>query len=121
MDILLANCRRNNTENNITGLLISYEGSFIQYIEGDEDKLDELFSRIKKDPRHTNCIELTSGLITERQFSNWSMAYRKVDEKKAKEMITGYKSFRKEEVFIENQNYRNHPAMGLLNSFVNNL
>ncbi len=120
MDALLANCRRNNTENDITGLLISYEGSFIQYIEGDEDRLDELFSRIKKDPRHTNCIELASGPITERQFSTWSMAYRKVDEKKAEELL-GYKSFRKEEVFIENKNYRDHPAMGLLNSIVNNL
>ena len=120
MQALLAVSRKNNTANNFTGLLISYLGNFIQYIEGEPGKIDELYSRIKKDPRHHTVTELDSDYITERQFSDWSMAFRKIDETEAEELL-GYKSFKKEEVFTVNEDNMKHPAMELLNSFVNSL
>lgn len=120
LEALLANCRKNNTENNITGMLISHLGHFIQYIEGDPTQIDRLFHKIKKDPRHHTVIELTSGLISERQFSEWSMAFKKVNEKQAEEIL-GYEVLEQKKVFADEQEKENHYALELLNSFVNNL
>jgi len=120
MEALLTNCRRNNTKDGITGLLISHQGLFIQYIEGQPHKIDALFEKIKKDSRHHTVIMLTSGLSAERQFSDWSMAFRKVDQTEAKEIL-GYQVFQKREVFAQKQPHGNYPAVDLLNSFVNNL
>lgn len=120
LEALLANCRKNNTENNITGMLISHLGHFIQYIEGDPTQIDCLFHKIKKDPRHHTVIELTSGLISERQFSEWSMAFKKVNEKQAEEIL-GYEVLEQKKVFADEQEKENHYALELLNSFVNNL
>lgn len=120
LEVLLANCRKNNTANNITGMLISHLGHFIQYIEGDPTRIDRLFHKIKKDPRHNTVIELTSGLISERQFSEWSMAFKKVNEKQAEEIL-GYELLEQKKVFADKQEKENHYALELLNSFVNNL
>ncbi|WP_166435203.1 BLUF domain-containing protein [Christiangramia sabulilitoris] len=120
LESLLTNCRKKNTERNITGLLISYKGHFIQYIEGEPDKIDKLFGKIKKDPRHYEVVELASDHITQRQFSNWSMAFRKVDEDQAEDLL-GYRRLQRDEVFNQTGDKMNSPAMQLLNSFVNNL
>ena len=120
MEILLANCRKNNTRDGVTGLLISHQGLFIQYIEGQPHHLNALFEKIKRDSRHHSVIELTSGLISERQFSNWSMAFKKIDKKEAEEIL-GYQTFEKKEAFTSQHKYGNYPAMELLNSFINNL
>lgn len=120
LQVLLTNCRKNNSENGISGLLISYQGSFIQFIEGDEATIDRLFKKIKKDPRHHNVTELASGYEKERQFNDWSMAFKKLDEKEA-ENILGFRIFKKEKVFLSSDDSENHPAVELLNSFVNNL
>ena len=117
---LLSNCRKNNSANKITGLLVSYRGIFIQYIEGEPQVIDELFEKIKRDPRHHSLIELDSGNQNNRQYSNWSMAFRKLDDKKA-EKILGYSDFDKEQIFTGSREYDNHHATKLLNSFVNNL
>lgn len=120
LQVLLTNCRKNNTENGISGLLISYQGSFIQFIEGDEEIIDQLFDRIKEDPRHHSVTELASGYEEERQFNEWSMAFKKLDENEA-ENILGYRILKKEKVFLSSDESENHPAVELLNSFVNNL
>lgn len=118
--LLLNHCRRNNSERNVTGLLVSYRGIFIQYIEGDPAIVDALFEKIKKDPRHHEVVELDSGLQERRQFSNWSMAFKKLDDEGAKKML-GYKEFSKEEIFMGGREETNHHATALLNSFINNL
>ena len=120
LDGLLANCRQNNFASEITGLLVSYRGIFIQYIEGDPELIDKLFARIKDDPRHHSVVELDSGFQEDRQFSNWSMAFRKLDDNKA-EQILGFNDFNKETVFKVNSQNEYHQATLLLNSFVNNL
>ncbi|MUP41269.1 BLUF domain-containing protein [Christiangramia aestuarii] len=120
LEKLLENCRINNSAMGITGLLVSYQGIFIQYIEGAPGLIDELFQKIKKDARHHSVVELDSGLQQDRQFSNWSMAFRQLDHKKA-EKILGYRDFDKNEVFKGRREYDNHHATRLLNSFVNNL
>ena len=65
--------RRNNPENDITGILLSIENKYLQFLEGPEDKVNELFERIQKDPRHRNVTKWVSGFSHERVFGDWSM------------------------------------------------
>ena len=49
---------QNNVQNDITGLLVYFEKLFFQIIEGDSIKVDQLFSKIGKDGRHTDVLRL---------------------------------------------------------------
>lgn len=65
---------QNNKEVNITGLLVYFEKLFFQIIEGNDEKVDHLFSKIGKDPRHQDIIRLKTDYgIEQRLFSAWSM------------------------------------------------
>jgi len=75
---LLKTCRVNNERDNITGMLLYREGSFMQVIEGEEAAVKQTYSRILADPRHRNIIKLTQATITERSFGEWSMGFRDV-------------------------------------------
>lgn len=119
LDKLLKNSRQNNETLAVTGMLIIYEGLFIQYIEGPSENIDKLFNKISEDPRHKNVTELDSGFASERQFEDWSMAFERLTPQKAEE-LRGYKGFVKEEAFL-NFNNKENPALQLLNSFVKNL
>lgn len=65
---------RNNTRDNLTGILFSFNDIFYQVLEGPEDKLDECYSRILKDERHKNifCVQIEHN-ITERKYPDWAM------------------------------------------------
>ncbi|UJH68722.1 BLUF domain-containing protein [Allomuricauda sp. SCSIO 65647] len=72
---MLEKARDFNAKNDITGCLIYYKGEFLQYLEGNQIKVLELFDRIKSDNRH-HTVELVSyGKIDTREFEDWSMAY----------------------------------------------
>ncbi|MBC7409379.1 MAG: BLUF domain-containing protein [Arcicella sp.] len=64
-----------NLKYNITGCLLYFDKEFIQILEGDEQSVKNLFSKIKKDIRHTNVNLLLENGKTERVFKNWSMAF----------------------------------------------
>ena len=60
-----------NEARGITGILINYDQTFLQYIEGESASITELFNRIKSDPRHQN-IELEfEGKLNKRLFARW--------------------------------------------------
>ncbi|MFT6928858.1 MAG: hypothetical protein ACJAQ7_000325 [Sediminicola sp.] len=67
-----------NSANNISGCLLYYEGEFIQYLEGNQVKVLHLFDKISLDKRHTKVELLSHGLIENREFKNWSMAFKNV-------------------------------------------
>lgn len=74
----LEKARLFNSANNISGCLLYYEGEFVQYLEGNQIKILELFDRITVDNRHTNVKLLSHGQIDKREFNDWSMAFRNV-------------------------------------------
>lgn len=51
---------QNNNKEQITGVLIYKDGSFLQVLEGDKKVISSLFVKIKKDRRHHNVITLFS-------------------------------------------------------------
>jgi len=72
---MLDKARVKNEKLRITGCLLFYEGEFIQYLEGNQIRVLELYDEIKKDKRHSD-IELISYAEREgREFDGWDMAY----------------------------------------------
>ena len=66
--------RRNNSRWNITGILICSRGIFFQIIEGDNQNIEKLYSKILRDERHTDIVCLkTEENIQKRMFPDWSM------------------------------------------------
>jgi hypothetical protein len=72
---MLEYARDFNSSNNTTGCLLYYNGAFLHYLEGDRDKVLNLFERIKKDDRHSQVILLSTCDRDSREFESWSMAY----------------------------------------------
>lgn len=72
---LLDNARDNNSRDNITGCLLYYEGEFVQYLEGNQVKVLNLFDKIKVDKRHEDVTILAYGATDSREFKDWEMAY----------------------------------------------
>ena len=89
---LLAVARRNNPRSGITGQLLYKDGNFMQLIEGEEVAVRALFARIERDPRHGGVIVLLDHVVPEREFSDWSMAFRALDADTARE-VPGYVRF----------------------------
>jgi hypothetical protein len=117
---LLEEARNNNTASAITGMLIYFHGTFIQYIEGEEENVEWLYSKIAKDKRHQNITELDSGFNKERAFSDWSMAFKRLHKNEAFEIL-GYKDLETAQLFDNYQSPDEHPALNLLNNYVKNL
>ncbi|KAL0481578.1 sensor of blue-light using FAD [Acrasis kona] len=68
--------RRNNTRDNISGVLMSGHNLIYQVLEGEASLVDQTFDRILKDRRHydVQCVSEHFDLTEEdRQYPNWSM------------------------------------------------
>ena len=78
LDELMNFSRRRNFEREITGALLYSSGSIMQIIEGPRGSVEELYSKIKDDPRHRNIQRLISRKTSERFFGDWSMACRRM-------------------------------------------
>jgi len=65
---------KNNSEKDITGVLMAKGGVFFQIIEGPEENIDKLFTNILKDIRHEKIITLGIQIgDLKRLFPNWHM------------------------------------------------
>ncbi|MDT3405204.1 BLUF domain-containing protein [Mucilaginibacter terrae] len=73
---ILQTSRKNNEENNLTGMLLYGEGVFIQVLEGEEDALAKTYHSIERDDRHRSILKMTEGTITERNFPDWRMGFK---------------------------------------------
>lgn len=72
---ILRGAHEKNKELGITGVLVYYNGEFMQLIEGTTTAINLLFQSISHDARHYN-IKLVSYLeISERHFDNWEMGF----------------------------------------------
>ncbi len=67
---------RNNARVGVTGLLVAFDGWFLQALEGPRTEVSITFSRIAKDPRHSVLELIGMGPIDGRLFGRWSMSAR---------------------------------------------
>ena len=73
-DAILQKSHRWNTQHGITGVLCEGQGVFLQVIEGERANVTRLYTRIAADARHTALELIHCESITERRYSQWSMA-----------------------------------------------
>lgn len=65
---------RNNTRDDLSGVLFCYRNVFYQVLEGPEEKADATLERIKRDERHANVFILNVEQdIKERLYPDWKM------------------------------------------------
>jgi hypothetical protein len=60
-------------------MLLYKDGNLMQVLEGDGPAVHALYERIAEDPRHRGALVLLDEEQPERQFADWSMAYRDLD------------------------------------------
>ena len=94
LEQLLEKARENNASLDISGMLLFHEGSFIQALEGNKVKVNELYNKIAKDDRHTETRVLYRGDQEERNFDSWSMGFYRSNQSSA-ENLEGFHGFLK--------------------------
>ncbi|MFM9031945.1 MAG: BLUF domain-containing protein, partial [Opitutaceae bacterium] len=89
---LLTRAREKNSRIGVTGLLLYKAGLFLQVLEGESNRVRELYDRIASDERHRACSVVLEGTLPERRFSDWSMAFRNLDDPELTK-LPGYSAF----------------------------
>ena len=73
---ILRQSRVHNGIDGITGLLCARDHRFMQLLEGPEESVALTLDRITADPRHHEIDILSDRIVEDRDFGDWSMAYR---------------------------------------------
>ncbi|KHD89852.1 MAG: hypothetical protein OM95_01985 [Bdellovibrio sp. ArHS] len=67
--------RNNNKMDEVTGVLIFRDGHFLQLLEGREQDVKKVLSKILMDDRNHSIRVLIETTTEARLFSNWTMAF----------------------------------------------
>lgn len=76
LDEILSVSWTKNSKLGITGMLLYKEGNIIQALEGPEYAVEVLMTTIARDPRHSGVQVLTRQFVPNREYGDWTMAYR---------------------------------------------
>ena len=119
LESLLQHARTSNALLGLTGILIHLDGHFIQFIEGDQPALDQIYKKITTDPRHFDLKILSEGSSAKRCFGAWDMYYKKLtntqlDTLEASENKKSYDHLKP----LSAQAAEEVPALQLLHNFV---
>ncbi len=87
---LMQQCLANNEASGVTGMLLYGNDTFLQVIEGEEAVLDTLVDKIRKDPRHAEIHFLYRKPVEHRQYTDWSLGFRRISESGAKDFNFEY-------------------------------
>ncbi len=75
LDRIYLRAKAANTGAGITGLMLFYDGVFLQVLEGPAAGVTSLLEKIRHDRRHANLVVLESGLVEERSFAQTPMHF----------------------------------------------
>ena len=89
---ILSTSRKNNAALAVSGILLYKDGNQMQLLEGEERAVVDLYHRIGTDPRHHDLTVIHEGAQDERQFPDWSMAFRDLEGSDARN-TPGYSDF----------------------------
>lgn len=92
LDEILTQSYANNARLGISGALLYKGGNVMQVLEGEKSAVETLYAKIARDPRHTGLITVLAGEQSDRQFADWSMAFRDLNEGQAR-ATPGYSEF----------------------------
>jgi len=72
---ILADARRANERDDITGALICRADIYLQWLEGPEDKVKAALERIRRDDRHLEVTLHVEEPMSGRMFGDWAMLH----------------------------------------------
>ncbi len=73
---LLEQARARNIKQNLTGMLLYDNATYMQVLEGAPEDVHGVYASILKDERNTGNVILIEEEISERSFPNWSMGFK---------------------------------------------
>lgn len=116
---ILEQARARNLKQNITGMLLYDNATYLQVLEGSDEDVHAIYNSILKDPRNNGNVKLVDKEISQRDFPNWSMGFKRLETCSAEELpgfqdIFGGKLDK--ELAIKNPS----KTLGLLMRFANN-
>jgi len=78
---------KSNASLGVTGFLLYTKPFFLQYLEGAPAQVKDLYTRIRRDPRHANVTILVSRVMKDgvRNFGDWAMRTTDLDSETAQE------------------------------------
>jgi hypothetical protein len=76
---LLEQARSRNLKQNITGLLLYNNATYMQVLEGSSEDVHKIYDSICKDSRNTGIIKLVEKEIIQRDFPAWSMGFKDLE------------------------------------------
>ncbi|MCL5130053.1 BLUF domain-containing protein [Algibacter sp. L4_22] len=80
----------NNSKQGITGILIYKNQTFLQVLEGEKNTVNEVFERIKIDPRHQHVLKVVDTSIEQIIFQDYHFGFTIVDNKQAIKNLHNY-------------------------------
>lgn len=72
---LLQKREKENSRNEVKGLLLYSEGKFFQVLEGEKNLILSLFEDIQKDPRHKDLMQIVGREISEGSYDDYISDY----------------------------------------------
>ena len=117
---LLNQCHLNNQKQDITGLLLYYNGRFMQIIEGDKADIQALFKLICNDIRHQDVVVLEEGEQEGKNFPDWAMGFKAVSGEQNFSM-PAFINLNENELIFNADSKSQHPALPHLKKFFSQL
>ncbi len=93
---IYSKAKRNNFNNNITGILIYNKRNFLQVFEGEKKIVDETFKRIKKNPKHKNIFTIVDVPTEYRYFDEYNYGFCLIKDKDTLKDLRNYLEWLKE-------------------------
>ena len=72
---ILQQSQVNNNRRDLTGVLAFNSKIFLQGLEGSREEVNDLYTRLLRDPRHHTVAILEYAEIEEREWAQWSMGF----------------------------------------------
>ena len=109
--------RKNNTNIQVTGLLLYHDGNFIQVLEGEKDTIRGLYDKIAIDNRHAYMFKMLEGTLEKRNFPDWSMGFKALTVAEFQQ-LNGYRELDRDAFLSTGAAKKEHPVIVLIKSFV---
>lgn len=116
---LLGHCRERNLADDITGMLLYKDGSFMQALEGERDVIQQTYARIVQDTRHKDITLLRERALEARNFEGWSMGFKAVNSADL-ESEPGFSQFGEDTFSSAKFAAKPHIALRMLKTFHQN-
>jgi len=98
-------------------MLLYVQGVFMQVLEGTEAAVKDLFyEKIAQDERHEKVNVVLGGKLEKRNFKNWTMGFKVLDEKEYCK-LSGYHSLNPDTFLNHEVTDKSHPALIFLRLF----